>query len=91
MINDKEQMVRAIIQKNIHKYHQTELTGPFLKEPLQETSGDYGETSAPEQVSDGTFNCPVELDNYIKDFIQACARSEEDKRVNFDRTPGDFN
>ena len=52
-ITDKERMENAIIDENKAKYHQSEDSYPFLKEPLRAVFGEYGETEATEEVLEG--------------------------------------
>ena len=52
-ITSKNEMEDAIIESNIHKYHQCELSCPFMQEPLLSQFGAYGEGRATQQVLDG--------------------------------------
>ena len=84
-------MEEAIINENIHKYHQTETTCPFLNDPnLKDTFGEYGETEEIDKVTEGTYQIPPHLDSYTKDFLRVCARTEKDSINPFERTPEEF-
>jgi len=71
-ITKKEDMEKAIIQENIHKYHQTETTCPFMKTPLDNHFGEYGEGPETETVLNGTYNPPSSISEHTKDYLELC-------------------
>ena len=71
-ITDKNQMVQAIIRENINKYHQCEDSCPFLKQPLRDIFGAYGETDATEEVLQGFFQAPLTGNDLTQLFIDQC-------------------
>ena len=89
-ITEKEQMEKAIMEENVHKYHQTEATCPFLKEPLKSEFGQYREKEKTYEVTEGDYEIPEGIDQYTRDFIKVCARKEEDKLTDMERTPMEF-
>ena len=72
-ITGKQEMEAAIIDENRSKYHQTETTCPFLRTPLKNVFGEYGEGEASQAVRNGTYTVPDQVDGYTKDFLEACA------------------
>ena len=71
-ISQKEEMEEAIIQENISKYHQCESTCPFLKPPLRNLFGPYGDSISSDQVINGNFIPPENTDEMTKAYLQAC-------------------
>ena len=85
-ITDKEKMEKAIIEENVKKFHQTENTCPFLKHPLKEQFGYFGEGPAMEQVYQGNYQPLQHLDEYTKEFLEVCKKdtvtvSQRDKKL----------
>ena len=85
-ITEKEQMEETIINENRKKYHQSEKSCPFLKDPLLEDFGDYGEGYATEEVREGSYVTPEEIDEYTKEFLLVCAKKEDDELATFERS-----
>ena len=71
-ISKKEDMEKAIIKENIHKYHQTESTCPFMHDPLKNHFGDFGIGPASEQLLAGTYIPPANISEQTKDYIELC-------------------
>ena len=71
-VTDKEQMEAEIIEENKKKYHQTEKTCPFLHEPLVSDLGHCGDGPKVNDVINGTYDIPEEVDEYTKDFLRQC-------------------
>ena len=86
-ISAKKKMEEVIMAENLSKYHQSENTCPFLKEPLKSQFGEFGEGHAMEQVRQGTYlnNHP---DPYVRDFISVC--SPKGDMHHMKRTPSDY-
>ena len=49
-----------------------------------------GNISATDEVLNGTFECPPELDQNTKDFLWMCAQTEQDPTLYFERSPMEF-
>jgi hypothetical protein len=64
-----------------NKYHQTENYCPFLKEPLLSDFGQYGEGPGTEQVLNGNYTCHESIDEYTKDYIRLCKRSNKHTKL----------
>lgn len=91
-ISKKEDLEQAIIAENIKKYHQCENT-PFFKEPLLSDFGRFGEGPATEQVANGTYQIPPNVDEVTADFIRECKQTDEIKKEGtypLPRSPQDF-
>ncbi len=68
----KSTIERACLDCNELKYRQCELQKtPFMTDPLLSIFGHLGETEAVQQVLDGTFHVPAEVDEYTSKFIMA--------------------
>ena len=57
-ITDREEMEQAITNENKKKYHQTELTCPFIQNPLKEHFGNIGKGPRTEAVLNGSYQTP---------------------------------
>ena len=67
-VTDQVEMERAIIEENKKKFHQVENVCPFLKSPLKEHFGKYGNGPRVNQVLDGTYEIPEGTDKYTQSF-----------------------
>ncbi len=91
-ISKKEELEKAIINENIKKYHQCENT-PFFREPLVRDFGRFGEGPCTQQVADGTYNIPPNVDPVTADFLRECKQSpqvREEGEYPLPRSPQDF-
>ena len=75
-ITDPLEIEKAICAENRKKYHQSEATCPFLQEPLATHFGPFGDGPKTQEVLDGTYTAPSELDAPTLDFLQACAQMD---------------
>ncbi len=89
-ITDKSAMEQVIISENRQKYHQTESTCPFLHPPLSTDLGQCGEGPKVQEVIDGTYQVPPEVDTYTRDYIHQCKQSATCPSTSMPRTPSDF-
>jgi exonuclease III len=87
-LSSKEDVEDAIIQENKSKYHQTENYCPFLEEPLLSDFGQYGEGKGTEQVLNGTYECHESIDEYTRDYLRLCKRTNS--LTNQERSTEDF-
>jgi len=62
-----ETMLSASLQKRFTWAHGS----PFLKPPLASSVGDFGTGTAAQDILDGTFICPPDLDVHTRQFIEA--------------------
>ena len=81
-ITEKKELEEAIINSNRHKYHQTEDTCPFMKEPLVSDFGHLGQGPKTEKVLRGTYQPNPLLSPQTKDFIELCRFPEEEIIIN---------
>ena len=81
-ITDKLQMEKAITAKNKHKYHQTESSCPFMKQPLRDHFGEMGNGPCTESVLQGQYTPPDNLTEHTKTYLELCRMPEEELVVN---------
>ena len=81
-ITDKEELEKAIIDSNRHKYHQTEDTCPFMNEPLLSDFGHLGMGPKTSQALNGKYTPYSLLSPQTKDFIELCKFPEEEFIIN---------
>lgn len=74
-ITNKSEIEFNIMNSNRMKYHQTETTCPFFKEPLLSHFGICGDGPAIQSFMDGSYKVPVGVDEYMADFISVCRGS----------------
>ena len=84
-LTDQEGMIKAIVNENRKKFHQSETSCPFLNFPLLHEFGPYGTTKNIEKVLSGTYVCPENTDEFTKLFIQTCKAKEV--KTQLERTP----
>ena len=65
-------MEDAIIEANLKKYHQTETSCPFMKEPVKSQVGDYGETTKVDEVLAGNYKAISNVDEPAELFLRTC-------------------
>ena len=87
-ITDREPMEAAIIKENKKKYHQSETSCPFLKEPLRTAFGAYGETKATDEVLQGEYNIPSSCNDFTTKFLDSCKFSNTQAEIS--RSPNEF-
>ena len=81
-ITEKEELEKAIIDSNRHKYHQTEETCPFMSEPLRSDFGHLGQGPKTAQALKGQYKPYPLLSPQTKDFIELCRLPEEECIIN---------
>ena len=86
-ISNQEGIEKAIIKENKKKYHQTEGVCPFLREPLRQIFGDYGETDQVQSLLEGRIERINGVDNYTQDFLEVCKLKEGKETTSLERTP----
>lgn len=79
---DKEELEKAIIDSNRHKYHQTEGTYPFMSEPLLSDFGYLGIGPKTSQALNSQYTPYSLLSPQTKDFIELCRFPEEECIIN---------
>ena len=72
-VTDKREMEQTIMQENVRKYHQTEATCPFMRDPLRNHFGDYGIGPATEMLINGTYVPPEHETKQTKLFLETCS------------------
>ena len=87
-ISGKEEMESAIIAENIKKFHQCEESCPFLQPPLSDIFGQYGETSAADEVMKGTFKVPETNNRLTQLFLDTCQQTS--LHTNMERSVTDY-
>ena len=87
-LTDQQGMIKAIINENRKKFHQSENTCPFLKFPLLHDFGPYGTTKNIEKVLSGTYECPEDTDEFTRLFIDVCKAKEV--KTQMERSPSYF-
>ena len=71
-LNNKEDMENAIMNENRQKYHQTEKTCPFMRDPLKNHFGEVGTGPAIDMVLDGGYYMPQGLTEQTEEYIRQC-------------------
>ena len=89
-VTEKVDMEREIINENRRKFHQTELSCPFLVPPLVQHFGAYGNGPKVNEVLEGTYVIPEGIDSYTRDFLKACRMEQEDHNTDMKRSPAVF-
>ena len=74
--NDQSTMVPIIAQSNRVRQQQCSGT-PFMIPPLVEIFGHLANEEPAQQVKNGTFNIPEEVDPVVKDLIQSLKMNDE--------------
>lgn len=69
-VEGKEAVEEKIMQNNEKRFRLTETT-PMMRSPMKEVLGYLSATDAAQQILDGTFRCPSEVDSTAADFIHS--------------------
>ena len=88
-IVDQTEIEEAIIQENRQKYHQCEMSCPFLQPPLVQDFGFCGNGPQMEKFVNGTYEIPPDIDEYTRDYIEVCMNSNA-PRTTMERSPEQF-
>lgn len=76
---DKQRDVKkAFINENVKKFTQTRDTS-LNKEPLSTILGEFGETTAVDQILEGKFTSPQDMDPLVSEFLEVLAWPENVK------------
>ena len=89
-ITDPKEMDKAFKQENQRKYHQTEDTCPFLKEPLKSDFGEFGQGPETDNLLAGQYNIPSHLSPETKEFLELCKIHDENAITKLDRSVDEF-
>ena len=82
VITEQKEMEKAIIQENRHKYHQTEDTCPFMKNPLKADFGPLGKGPKTEEALKGLYNNTNSQSVQTEKFIELCRIPQAELVVN---------
>lgn len=69
-------MVKAFFQENASRFRQTE-TSPPMPSPLMDDLGFLAKTDMAEQVLDGTYDPPPEVNIYARELLMEMRRPEK--------------
>ncbi len=89
-LTEKREIEEALIRENRQKYHQTENTNPFFREPLRSDLGDLADGPRVQDVIQGTYQPQGEIDEYTRDFLEVCKQKHTIPNTNLHRSPAVF-
>ena len=82
IITEKEEMKKAIVEENRQKYHQTEESCPFMKQPLREHFGPVGMETETQAALDGDYVPPNNISPQTQSFIELCKIPQDELVIN---------
>ena len=87
-LKDQEDMIKAIVNENWKKFHQSESSCHFLHAPLFKNFGPYGTTKNIKKVLKGKYKCPGKTNKFTKLFIKSCKAKAV--KTHLERSPSFF-
>ena len=82
VITQKEELEQVIMDSNRAKYHQTEATCPFMKDPLLNDFGELGIGPQTTNALKGQYAPSEKLSPQTRDYIELCRLPQEEFVIN---------
>ena len=80
-VTEKREMEKVIMEENRSKYHQTENSSPFMRNPLRNHFGDLGIGPATNQVLEGQYVTPPTESKQTAEYLKVCSLEGKDEII----------